>query len=254
MGGFLRASGIALRVVLVPTCGMVLACSSESVHWSVKALRQGDEVLVFLHDNDYPTGPAHVTLNGQRMDVVTRGGTRPTFKLGPNAFGPDWSYTEPKYRGKLNATDAMMPCSAIRVDGTPIAVDLENFAGPRQAYLVGSNTIVPGEEVSLRHEPRSDRAPSGLNVYFRDNETKNMQLWAASGETARFTADVARMAWDSDGTMRFHVPQDARPAKGELVVNGFVAVNVVRCEGATGCGGDALINSPIEVRVASLFP
>jgi hypothetical protein len=256
VGGLLRPSGIALRVMLLLTCGIALACSSKSVKWSVEALRQGDEVLVLLHDNDFPTGPAHVSLNGRRMDVVTRGGTRPTFKLGPSAFGPDWSHTEPKYRATLNAADATMPYAAIRVDGTSIMAELENFAAPRQAYLVGSNTIVPGEEVSLRHEPPSGLAPGGyhLNVYFRDDESRNMRLWATSSEAPRFTADVTRLACDPDGTMRFHVPKDARPAEGELVVNGFVSVKVLRCESASGCGGDALINSPIKIRVASFSP
>lgn len=241
---------VVVRMRLAALAGVVIvgAGCTKPPAWNVGVLAQGDGALVGLSAADSPRGPAHVVLDGERMEVVDRGGTRLTFLLGASAFGPSWVHASPSYRVTFPRGDAPVR-STLKVDGTPIEVELENLRTPVIFTLVTGAPLRPGQEVALRYAPGPDFPSTGrLHVYFRASGSPpgEWRVWAAD-----YSSKFAPIRWEAGQVMRFVVPSDAPPGPGELLVNGELRVVVSRCDGASSCHAGATVSSVVPVEIST---
>jgi hypothetical protein len=245
------ASGFQKLLIWVSLLAATVAIAEER-RWTVELLRQGEEVLVELHHNDYPLGPANATLDGRRMEVVTRGGKHPAFMAGPGGFGPTWHRKQPTYRVQVESTDARKQVSTFVTGAGAIRMEVADLRASRRFILVGPERVQPGAEVTLRHEPEGDRVVKGstwggFRIYFHRQGESQQQLrtWAA-GDSSE-----APVSGGSDGTLRFRVPEGAPPGPGHLVVNGAMTMKVSKCVGAVACRAWVIVNHRVPIEVVA---
>jgi len=241
-----------MRVFFV--LSMLLAgCASHD--WSVEILRQSREVMVVLHNNDYPRGPRRVSLNGRPMKVRRRGGAVPGFMMGPGGFGPTVRHENPTYYIQLPASQDLNRPMILRVDGQRLTITVKELGGRTFTRVGPDSALRPGDELRLRFSQGPDlRDPGsgwgGLNIEYRSlaaGKTGPWSLWTSSSYLWGPKKKLLR--WERGRIMVLRVPEDAPAGPGELWIAGFMRAAVQRCD-AMSCTAHVPVNVRIPVVIA----
>jgi hypothetical protein len=232
---------------------LLVGCASHD--WSVEILRQSNEVMVVLHNNDYPRGPRRVTLNGRPMKVRRRGGALPSFTMGPGGFGPTVRHENPTYFIELPAVPAPDQPMILRVDGRRLTITVKEL-GPRTFTRIGPDSALrPGDELRLRFSEGPDLgnpggAWGGLQIAYRPLVAGAPGPWKEwTNSSHQWGPKMKLMRWERGRVLVLRVPGDAQPGLGELWIAGFMRAELLRCD-AVNCSAHVPVSFRLPLVIA----